>query len=460
MKNTIPILLLLGVFIAETLPRAFAITGHNAEVVSPVILEKPSGLRIPFATGLTSAADVYAKALDAQGVAVAGDRVLVTSDMDIGNTALGKAGVNWYFEPVTVAVTGSAEAAFHVTTDADFVVDGMATFSGGVRSVCIVDHDSADVTIRGKYSTVTGNNVTAFHPRDGTLRINMSDGITTSYDCIWNGYYSSAADLTKDGRCFYDGGPLTATGAGGDCIEVDGGVVVANVVGKMQTAGSTTVCINGLRGVISVTAAQMLPTGAATIPIVVFSPCTVSVTCPNITGTPLNLGGTLNLKQAYDADLTTYAGITPSANVQTLLGSATFAAARTNLQVNKKSIGHVFTASPLSTGNGKDSFTIPPMLNNFNVTAVYVSVGTAGTTGTTDFQITRTRGGSTVDIFTTGPKIASTKTFNTDSGGTAGTVNTSNDDLQTGDKISIDVDAVSTTPPEGPIQYILECTEQ
>jgi hypothetical protein len=35
--------------------------------------------------------------------------------------------------------------------------------------------------------------------------------------------------------------------------------------------------------------------------------------------------------QAYDADLTTYAGITPSANVQTLLGSADFATARTNL---------------------------------------------------------------------------------------------------------------------------------
>jgi hypothetical protein len=35
--------------------------------------------------------------------------------------------------------------------------------------------------------------------------------------------------------------------------------------------------------------------------------------------------------QAYDADLTTYAGITPSANIQTLLGSADYSAARTNL---------------------------------------------------------------------------------------------------------------------------------
>lgn len=35
--------------------------------------------------------------------------------------------------------------------------------------------------------------------------------------------------------------------------------------------------------------------------------------------------------QAYDADLTTYAGITPSANVQTFLGYADFAAMRTGL---------------------------------------------------------------------------------------------------------------------------------
>jgi len=35
--------------------------------------------------------------------------------------------------------------------------------------------------------------------------------------------------------------------------------------------------------------------------------------------------------QAYDADLTTYAGITPSANIQSLLGSADYSTARTNL---------------------------------------------------------------------------------------------------------------------------------
>lgn len=38
--------------------------------------------------------------------------------------------------------------------------------------------------------------------------------------------------------------------------------------------------------------------------------------------------------QAYDADLTTYAGITPSANVQTLLGAANYAAFKTSLSLD------------------------------------------------------------------------------------------------------------------------------
>ena len=41
--------------------------------------------------------------------------------------------------------------------------------------------------------------------------------------------------------------------------------------------------------------------------------------------------------QAYDADLTTYAGITPSADIQTFLGSSTYATARANLGLGTNS---------------------------------------------------------------------------------------------------------------------------
>ena len=49
-----------------------------------------------------------------------------------------------------------------------------------------------------------------------------------------------------------------------------------------------------------------------------------------------------NLYQSKDADLTTYAGITPSANIQTLLGSADYAAMRSNMSA-------AYTTSPAFT---------------------------------------------------------------------------------------------------------------
>ena len=59
-----------------------------------------------------------------------------------------------------------------------------------------------------------------------------------------------------------------------------------------------------------------------------------SSTWGSISGTlssQTDLQTALNAKQPLDTDLTTYAGITPSANVQSLLGAATYAAMRTQL---------------------------------------------------------------------------------------------------------------------------------
>jgi len=50
--------------------------------------------------------------------------------------------------------------------------------------------------------------------------------------------------------------------------------------------------------------------------------------------------------QAYDADLTTYAGITPSANTQTFLGAADYAAMRTQL-----SLGSLALLNTINNGN-------------------------------------------------------------------------------------------------------------
>jgi len=67
--------------------------------------------------------------------------------------------------------------------------------------------------------------------------------------------------------------------------------------------------------------------------------------------------------QGYDADLTTYAGITPSANVQTLLGSANYAAFKTSLGIETTDV----------TGLG----TLATVDNNFTANMVIVSNGAA-----------------------------------------------------------------------------------
>ena len=100
------------------------------------------------------------------------------------------------------------------------------------------------------------------------------------------------------------------------------------------------------------------------------------------------------------------------------------------------------------TGDGQDWFDVPAMLNGMNIVSVMATHATAGTTGTTDYQIRRVRSGTPVDVLSTKATIDSTET-STATAATAAVINTSNDDLATGDRIYLDVDAVSTTKPKG-----------
>ena len=63
--------------------------------------------------------------------------------------------------------------------------------------------------------------------------------------------------------------------------------------------------------------------------------------------------------QAYDADLTTYAGITPSANVQSLLGSADYAAMRTALGLGTLATqSGTFSGTSSGTNTGDQTITL------------------------------------------------------------------------------------------------------
>lgn len=93
-------------------------------------------------------------------------------------------------------------------------------------------------------------------------------------------------------------------------------------------------------------------------------------------------------------------------------------------------------------------YRIPAALNGMDLVAVAATVLTAGTTGTTDIQIARIRSGIPVDMLSTKITIDSAET-DTLTALTAAVINTANDDVQTGDLIRIDVDAVQTVAPMG-----------
>lgn len=100
----------------------------------------------------------------------------------------------------------------------------------------------------------------------------------------------------------------------------------------------------------------------------------------------------------------------------------------------------------LATGDGQAFFRIPAELNGMNLTGVDAAVYTAGTTNTLDVQIRNKTDG--VDMLSTKITIDSTET-DSSTAATPAVINTSNDDVATGDLIAIDIDAVHTTPAKG-----------
>lgn len=100
----------------------------------------------------------------------------------------------------------------------------------------------------------------------------------------------------------------------------------------------------------------------------------------------------------------------------------------------------------VATGDGAAYFHIPANLNGMNIVSVHAEVITAGTTGTTDIQIHNVT--DAVDLLSTKLTIDSGET-GSDTAATAAVINTANDDVSTNDLWRVDVDAVSTTAPEG-----------
>lgn len=99
-----------------------------------------------------------------------------------------------------------------------------------------------------------------------------------------------------------------------------------------------------------------------------------------------------------------------------------------------------------TTGDQKAFFRIPPELNGMNLTRVAATVFTAGTTNTIDIQIRNKT--DSVDMLSTKMTIDTAET-DTSTAATPAVIDTTKDDVVTGDVIAIDVDAVHSTPAKG-----------
>lgn len=103
-------------------------------------------------------------------------------------------------------------------------------------------------------------------------------------------------------------------------------------------------------------------------------------------------------------------------------------------------------ATDTAVGDGKAFFRVPAELNGMNLTGVAACVYTAGTTNTTDIQIRNMT--DSVDMLSTKMTIDSTET-DTATAATPAVIDTTKDDVVTGDKLVIDIDAISTTAAKG-----------
>ena len=103
-------------------------------------------------------------------------------------------------------------------------------------------------------------------------------------------------------------------------------------------------------------------------------------------------------------------------------------------------------STDVATGNGQHYFVIDSTIGGMDLVAVHAEVITAGTTGTTDIQIHNVT--QATDMLSTKITIDSGET-GSDTAATPPVIDTANDDVAQYDVIRIDVDAVSSTAPQG-----------
>lgn len=96
-----------------------------------------------------------------------------------------------------------------------------------------------------------------------------------------------------------------------------------------------------------------------------------------------------------------------------------------------------------STGDSKAYFRVSEEMDGLTLQEVALSCSTAGSSGATSVQIRRVRGGSSADMLSTPLTIDANETDSA-TAATPAVIDAANDDIQEGDQIHFDLDAIST----------------
>lgn len=98
-------------------------------------------------------------------------------------------------------------------------------------------------------------------------------------------------------------------------------------------------------------------------------------------------------------------------------------------------------STTLTTGDGKYIWVVPSQFNNRIIIGVFATITTVSSSGTPTIQIRNIT--DSVDVLSTAITIDVSE-YTSDTAATPAVINTSNDDLATGDRIAIDVDTAGT----------------
>lgn len=376
------------------------------KVIAPVELIKPSGRHVAYGSGANTDAARGAAFKQALDAFASGDEIrLGPGTFEVADVGAGN--VVKLVDDSSITVTGAGSGRTIIESAGD---DGILSLSG-----------TTTATIRG----------VGFNTGDG-VSFTDYEGITHQYDV------DSLVDLAFNptsgaGTIYWHGGRcISSTG-----IAIDPTGCTTNIYGVSFNAAAACIDVQDGGAVVNLYNCDITTTGSGQEAIIVSSGCTARLFSCRIT----SAGDGQDLVNAGTIEVDASTVYNPAKTTGTITKLAPFGDA-TRL---RKSVTIPLSdpaGSDLTTGDGKNYWPIPAELNGWNIIAVKANVTTTSSSGNPQFQLARTRSGSTVDVCSTRPVIDASEL--TSLSGTVAVVNASNDDMATDDLLRGDVDTAGT----------------